>query len=74
MQHFTFSKYCKNVYLSVHQKSNGNMNAENAVMYVIFFFFFWMAYQNQIVCLSEESNELPEKYNKLWNNKCIEIK
>jgi len=46
------------------------MNAENRVIHVIFFF--GMAYQNQIMCLSEESNELPEKYNELWNNKNIE--
>lgn len=37
------------------------------------FFFFLMAYQNQIVCLSEESKELPEKYNELWHSKYIEI-
>lgn len=42
--------------------------------YVILTFFFLIASQNQKVCLSEKSNELPAKYSESQNDEYIELK
>lgn len=42
--------------------------------YAILTFFFLIASQNQKVCLSEKSNELPAKYSESQNDEYIELK